>query len=549
MPHAKLVTVIQYYSLDQVYHAITWEVCSNLRVFHHTPGYHTTTTSPGHHHHNDDDDDDDDAAGDDDTNSDGHHTSLPSPLPGGLDDSRTEDMFPADRRHRPSQAVGHTDASRTLSDDDAANISLYKKQKKFIERREAKKSGPGSRYGMFSCEKCYKSFGKRSQHERHMKSHNPIQQCGYCNFKCRNIKQFEAHQLRHMKENPQFECEQCQVKHATPTLLRNHLSKAHGIFQCAHCLEMLTSAEERRQHMLEVHDIKSYPKKSLYVVTEEATDDQEELENMDVENICEICAKPCRSRALLKIHVAQHLNLDPSQLTDDLEPLEKEADPPLDETEDSEEPSVEYTPSRSRKGNSPSNQYINSMNSKLSIQDSSVNLLSLIRPSSENAIYSCGYCNIQMPNPPALFIHAVTQHGFAEYDARRQANEVAVQHRPDFAVYRPVAYIDTFASPHSGPLDISSGTGYSGRSRYVCDTCGLAFRKSLQHKKHMKIHATVKKCPECSFSCKSVPRILQHQGAKHKDMLRCPRLCLAIFHTRRELTEHKESVHGITGTY
>ena len=308
----------------------------------------------------------------------------------------------------------------------------YQRHKQMISEYKGKYPFGGYKYGVarrtpFSCPTCNRGFSKRKQYERHVKTHNPINECRYCNFKCRNKKQFEAHELKHLKENPQFECEICQAKYATSSLLRGHKSRNHGLFHCVSCNYVAKSHEDRNDHMVVVHRKKFIRRTYQFEKSEDEDDDQLE------QHTCELCDRTCRSRALLKIHIAQHMNVSPSRLTDDFELCD---DLPPDDTSDvsDEAQKYPYTPPRSSKrrntseNDPPAKKIAFGMDkTKNFVNDPEVNLLARIRPASKNATFRCGKCDLKFVFPNELFTHVVLKHTFLEYDAQRRLKEMQLQ--------------------------------------------------------------------------------------------------------------------------
>jgi len=397
------------------------------------------------------------------------------------------------------------------------------------------------------CPECGIGFGKRSRLEKHMKVHNPLLSCTHCSFKSKSAKMFDLHMFRHKKENPQFECLDCGQKYPTKHTLCCHMIK-HGIYLCSRCPKRLSSQEERKVHLKSMHNVRV---KAKYNYTEEPCDEDEGEDSL---NTCGICSKPCRSRTLLKIHVAQHLNIDPSQLTDQLEVNGLETPP---EESDS---STDYNPSKRIKLDMAATHSVDTTSTtangfaytcpkleKLYSGPAASDLRLLIRPASENAQYNCLRCAVPFANSHLLFLHSVTMHGFREFDAKQRKEEgirqqVEMRRQRNLVQQQMKEMRDDSATTGTSDV-IASSTQVSG---YKCPICSKFFYKSSMYKKHARTHTkTVRSCPECHFKSRTTQRVLQHQNAKHRHMLKCPRQCLALFSDREKLEEHKVKVHGI----
>ncbi|KAF2352143.1 Zinc finger double-stranded RNA binding, partial [Trinorchestia longiramus] len=221
----------------------------------------------------------------------------------------------------------------------------YEKHKHLVEQQR----NASLRLPTRICPECNKGFSKRKQFVKHLKTHRPLLECRYCSFKSRSKKLHKNHEARHQKDDPQFACSICPMKFVESSQLRGHMSRQHGIFYCPRCCHQAASFEERNEHMQAEHGVQIKRKLGLYTFTE-CDDDH----NTEQQNACNMCFKKCRSRALLRIHVAQHYNVDPNQLSDGLEPLEK-SDPVVSEAFSDESSDglggckVAYTPSRPKK--------------------------------------------------------------------------------------------------------------------------------------------------------------------------------------------------------
>ncbi|XP_018016618.1 zinc finger protein 624-like [Hyalella azteca] len=418
------------------------------------------------------------------------------------------------------------------------------------------------------CPVCKKGFSKRQQFQKHMKTHRPLLECQYCSFKCRSKKQYATHEARHLKDNPQFICDLCPMKFVLSSQLRAHMGRQHGIFYCPQCGHQSSSFEERNEHMLAEHSIQIKRKKDGYALSE-CQDD----ENQEEQNICGTCYKKCRSRALLRIHVAQHFNVDPNQLSDVLEPIRTE-DPLAakqrtedDFGEDSQDGKVEYTlPSRPLKR---SNEYVEDspphrkhprmenvmdesyrehLNGPESyrehLNDPEVNVLARIKPASENALYRCSDCVIDLPSPMSLFLHVVTIHGFLEYDARRRMAQDGDLASNTLQTEAKISQPEKGIDPNRNRPGLNLNTHVRQFIPYFCRVCGpqKKFHKYTMYAAHMKTHRKLKKCSECNFSSTQTMRILIHQIKAHKRLFRCPRKCLQLFKTKQELETHKSTI-------
>lgn len=387
-----------------------------------------------------------------------------------------------------------------------------------------------------------------------MKTHNPLLRCPHCSFKTKSGKMFHLHTFRHKTENPQFECLDCGQKYPTQHTLCCHMVK-HGIYLCSRCPKRCLSQEERKAHLEEVHNTKT---KRKYNYTEELCDDEDEGDSL---NTCGICSKPCRSRTLLKIHVAQHLNIDASQLTDQLEVNGIETPP--EESDNSTDDKTGCSSAKRMKLDMAADHSLtttsatsNGFNYRCSRVDqmysssAASDLRTLIRPASQNARYDCFRCAVSFDTPDLLFLHSITAHGFREFDARqRQAEGIKQQleiKRQRKMIQQQKLQDMSNASTEAGAVSGSIQSSQQQFTGYKCPICSKVFHKSSLYKKHARTHSkNVRSCPECHFKSRTTQRVLQHQNARHRHMLKCPRLCLALFNDRETLEQHKEQVHGI----
>ena len=339
------------------------------------------------------------------------------------------------------------------------------------------------------------------------------------------------------------------------------------MFYCASCSFVAKSMEERNEHVITVHNEKpSRPKKKYYTTEDEEDEDQTEtgengrrdlLDGVS-ENTCEICNKQCRSRKILRIHVAQHMNIDPSLLADELEPTDKVAsDYDYYFSDDNLDDKYAYTPSqnsrkRLRDGSFDNEEQAPPMKvtrmetaldqNKSYVNDPEVNLLARLKPANKNATVSCGKCDIIFDLPHDLFMHIVTEHTFKEYDAKQQQEKSGL-----FKENRHVKQVEKGKCnknfPSKSSVQATEKRNVLARY-YSCKICGEVMRKTKQLKKHMRIHSAIKRCGECNYFSRHIMRVVSHQCAMHKEFLRCPNYCLKLFKTKEELAAHRDLVHA-----
>lgn len=457
-------------------------------------------------------------------------------------------------------------------------------KERLYEQHKQRLKGVLLRKPSFVCKECKKGFGKRASYKKHLKTHRPLLQCPHCEFSTRVKKQFTYHEFRHMKENPGYACEMCPLKFVNIGHLRGHMVRIHSIFECSRCLHRSSSFDERNEHMMAEHGVQIKRKYgSYYTPPVESAGDTEE-------NMCKVCSKRCRSRELLSIHMAQHsIELDASAIKT---AAEDEDSMPYDYSdasqdsnlascrsgkrpyEDTEEEQDEVWPSRKVARNLPvrrSTLGISQQIKKLAnditdddedqnvearirddincglieryVNNPEVNLLARIKPASENAVYKCSACDIDILSPMALFQHTVTVHGFLEYDAARRKEAEEAKHTTSSNSkngFEESLILPQDAGEHIIPQPVKHRPQFIP---YFCPNCGpeTQFSKYSQYLTHMKTHKLMSKCPGCKFKCKSKLRILIHQIKAHKNLLRCPKKCLKLFRTKEELDNHKAS--------
>lgn len=172
------------------------------------------------------------------------------------------------------------------------------------------------------CEHCGMAFNKSHKYMQHLRTHRPLQQCDKCNFKTKDLKRFRNHQISHKKENPEVKCNLCNELFATTTTRRIHKKKIHKVFECKYCCKDYMLEEEMINHMTESHGhIRDRPG---YLTARE-------MKNVKPVNIfvdppspggksqfvCRLCNKETRNKYQLKIHIAQHLGVSSSKISDD----------------------------------------------------------------------------------------------------------------------------------------------------------------------------------------------------------------------------------------
>ena len=378
------------------------------------------------------------------------------------------------------------------------------------------------------CYKCNIGFGKRCRYLEHMKKHTAPLKCSYCHFKTRSGRTLQMHELKHQKQNPEHECDECGGKFPTPLSLRSHYIK-HSIWKCARCPLKCKSLGERSLHMQEVHGQK---KSGTYGFVDEYYDEEEEYQSNE-QNTCGICSKQCRSRALLKIHVAQHLQINPSQLSDQLHvDVKDEEEIDLVDSNNVQKSTKkrssyfddsEFIPPKKLKSIPEPVTY------ELITED--VDLRTFIKDSSENAVFTCGRCYSNFTTSFRLLTHVINKHTFLDNDARNHRIKMANSNMPRVPDMKCENNVYFSVPP---------------RPIHLCKICGDRFSKGDNLKKHMRTHEVGRrKCSMCSFKSRTCSRVIQHQKVKHRGMLVCPRLCLALFKDKDSLDHHKEIVHGI----
>lgn len=209
------------------------------------------------------------------------------------------------------------DPSSSLMEETASPLSTRMEQ----VRRRVRNVGRVMRMKKV-CEHCGMAFNKSHKYMQHLRTHRPLQQCDKCSYKTKDLKRFRNHQISHKKENPEVKCNLCDELFATATTRRIHKKKIHKVFECKYCCKDYKYEEEMLDHMAGNHGhIRDRPG---YLTPKE-------MKNVKPVNIfldppspggksqfvCRLCNKETRNKYQLKIHIAQHLGVSSSKISDD----------------------------------------------------------------------------------------------------------------------------------------------------------------------------------------------------------------------------------------
>nr|XP_045584371.1 zinc finger protein 667-like [Procambarus clarkii] len=428
------------------------------------------------------------------------------------------------------------------------------------------------------CEQCGKAFNKSSKYLQHLRTHRPLLQCDKCSFKTKDTKRFRIHGITHKKANPDVRCNICSELFATEVTQRIHKKKIHNIHECKHCYTDYDSEAKLINHLKEQHghikEKKGYVRRSEeeYVKPINIFVDPPPA-NEKRQFVCRLCNKETRNKYQLKIHIAQHLGVSSSKISDDflltqdVDNLIKEGG--LSSSSVSSQDiklenlvpicSVEVSSLKRELDISSAGNGIHSLSSVNKTDISSISCSSMTQSASSltpknplsdslpgasviptikqepmeessneqdsdmdqeessysggSAVFRCGLCALDFYAPTDLYQHAIKVHQIQNLSQTQPSRQVNVSKRVKPAI--------------------------------PCDLCNVTCKSAKALRAHHRVkHRKTFTCPACHVSHKSIIRLLRHQRQIHKDKIRCRFQCSALFDTRKESIIHCREVHN-----
>ncbi|XP_047468816.1 uncharacterized protein LOC125025017 [Penaeus chinensis] len=366
-------------------------------------------------------------------------------------------------------------------------------------------SSPGVKFFKV-CEYCGRAFNKKAAYIQHRNSHRPVQQCKKCNFKTKDVKRFKEHVDSHEENKREVQCNMCPMQFSTILSRRNHKKNVHNVYECNHCSIDYISESKLNEHINDSH----LPRKGVYVAIENVENgesssivSQESFSSSSPKKflVCRLCNKETRNKYQLKIHLAQHLGVSSSTITDDnllLEDVEQFAWDEDNEVHNHSENNAVYRNSESEGAGNDS------------VLSSEVHKEVRLRDSDLDSIQLQG--NLIVKEEPIEIDLVEKQH---DIEPTRYQAPIIFPRR----VGRPMLML-------------------------TCDHCSDTFKSPKALRNHQKLkHKRLVKCPACNITRVNTKKMLAHQKTAHKNKFRCHFHCLALFDTRKELSSHHLKIH------
>ncbi|AJV97258.1 Pzf1p [Saccharomyces cerevisiae YJM244] len=165
----------------------------------------------------------------------------------------------------------------------------------------------------FQCDKCAKSFVKKSHLERHLYTHSDTKpfQCSYCGKGVTTRQQLKRHEVTHTKS---FICpeEGCNLRFYKHPQLRAHILSVHlHKLTCPHCNKSFQRPYRLRNHISKHHDpeVENPYQCTFAGCCKEFriwSQLQSHIKNDHPKLKCPICSKPCVGENGLQMHMIIH---------------------------------------------------------------------------------------------------------------------------------------------------------------------------------------------------------------------------------------------------
>lgn len=371
---------------------------------------------------------------------------------------------------------------------------------------------PGAKFFKV-CEYCGRAFNKKAAYIQHRNSHRPLQQCKKCNFKTKDVKKFNQHVASHEENNAEVQCNICPMQFANALNRRTHKKNVHNLYECNYCSVDYISESKLKNHVHDDH----MPRKSVYVAIENVENGESSSlvshESFSSANskkylVCRLCNKETRNKYQLKIHLAQHLGVSSSTITDDnllLEDVEQFTWDEENEADNRNENHAAYRSADSEAVKTFSDGVANN-----SVLSSEVHKDVRLSDNELDSIQLHG--NLVVKEEPIEIDITEKQH---DLETTRYRVPPVLQKR----IGRPIIML-------------------------TCDQCTDTFKTPKSLRNHQKLkHKKLVKCPACNMTRVNTKKMLAHQKTAHKDKFRCHYHCLALFDTRKELSSHHLKIH------
>ncbi|KAG7254390.1 hypothetical protein CRUP_011562 [Coryphaenoides rupestris] len=106
---------------------------------------------------------------------------------------------------------------------------------RFEEHERVHQPGPSpssQKPRVFSCTSCDKAFAKRSQLERHNRTHTGERpfKCQQCEKAFNQKSALQVHMVKHTGSKP-FQCHVCSIRFTQKSNMKHHMKRAHGYGQ------------------------------------------------------------------------------------------------------------------------------------------------------------------------------------------------------------------------------------------------------------------------------------------------------------------------------
>ncbi|KAK7866287.1 hypothetical protein R5R35_007118 [Gryllus longicercus] len=169
----------------------------------------------------------------------------------------------------------------------------------------------------FKCDQCNQTFMKEKQLKDHKDAVHRDPHCRYCGKEIMKLKTLRTHELRHLRDKDNFECDVCKRVFKTKTGLRHHVAVHTGEYKycCDYCgrgfMSRMMMVEHRSMHTKEeryVCDVcgRKFSFQSTYWIHRKWHDNPYPYK-------CSFCNRMFRHSSLLAVHKRKHTGERPYQ--------------------------------------------------------------------------------------------------------------------------------------------------------------------------------------------------------------------------------------------